>query len=105
MSLLVQAPQPCSEIELLARLKTLGFGGTGVGEAPGACTPGGLGAAGLLILVGVAVDLFDGFLARLVGAGGVAGVNGPGCDDLVSDGDGVVGLVALEAALFDLFVA
>ena len=94
------------KVEGLARLKALVVGRLALGgETLGAVPPGGLGAAGgLAPLVDDAVDVVDGVLARLVGAGGVPGVSGLLGDDLLPDGDGVVGLVAVEAAFLRLVV-
>ena len=96
-SLLVQAPMMRLKVEGLARLKALVVGRLARrGETLGAVPPGGLGAAGgLAPLVGDTVDVVDGVLARLVGAGGVPGVSGLFGYYLLPDGDGVVGLVAV----------
>ena len=94
------------KVEGLARLRALVVGRLALGgETVGAVPPGGLGAAGgLAPLVGNAVDVVAGVLARFVGAGGVPGVSGLLGDDLLPDGDGVVGLVAVEAAFLRLVV-
>jgi len=94
------------KVEGLARLKALVVGRLARrGETLDAIPPGGLGAAGgLAPLVGDTVDVVDGVLARLVGAGGVPGVSGLFGYYLLPDGDGVVGLVAVEAAFLRLIV-